>query len=291
MIELKKDGLSVELCRPGEYYLGTRFDRAGVFRRIVKDGYVFADEWFNHTDPFRHDRVCGPSEEFVTVVFDGVAPGGLFCKPGVGLLRRPDDMPYDWFRLYEIVVPGQWLVETGSDYAEFIHALPGWYKYTKRISLPDSCSIEISHEMNWQGPRPLGGFFYNHNFFTFSGAPPGAGRRITFPWAPVGNWRRVYDNVRFSKHGIEFLGSVEPTNSVYCGNLHNMSGPTTCEFEIFEGSHSVRVSGDMPLSHLVFWSNSRVACPEPYMPVSLPQWQTARWTFRYTLSAESGVII
>ena len=53
-------------------------------------------------------------------------PGGLFCKPGVGLLRRPDDSPYDWFRLYEIVVPGQWLVETGSDYAEFIHALPGW---------------------------------------------------------------------------------------------------------------------------------------------------------------------
>lgn len=52
-------------------------------------------------------------------------PGGLFCKPGVGLLRRPDDSPYDWFRLYEIVVPGQWLVETGSDYAEFIHARPG----------------------------------------------------------------------------------------------------------------------------------------------------------------------
>lgn len=281
MIELKKDGLSVELCRPGEYYLGTRFDHAGVFRRIVKDGYVFADEWFDHADAYRHDRVCGLSEEFVTVDFDGVAPGELFCKPGVGLLRRPDDAPYDWFRLYEIADPGLWLVDTGTDYAEYVHTLPGWYKYTKRISLPDSSSIKIFHEMNWQGPRPLKGFFYNHNFFTFDGTPAGTGRQITFPWTPAGDWRSVYDNVRFSSNGIVFLGPVDPGNCVYCGNLHNPSGQTTYEFEISEGPHCVRVSGDKPLDHFVFWSNDRVACPEPYMPVNIATGQTARWTVRY----------
>ena len=281
MIELKKDGLSVELCRPGEYYLGTRFDRGGVFRRIVKDDYVFADEWFDHQDPYRHDRVCGPSEEFVTVDFDGVAPGDLFCKPGVGLLRRPDDAPYDWFQLYEVVDPGLWLKETRTDYAEFIHTLPGWYKYTKRISLPDSSGIVIHHEMDWQGSRPLRGFFYNHNFFTFDGTPPGPGRRISFPWTPTGDWRSAYDNVRFTTGGIEFRGPVDPANNVYCGNLHNTAGPTTCEFEISEGIRSVKVSGDMPLDHYVFWSNNRVACPEPYMPISLDPWQTARWTYSY----------
>ncbi|MBP5558192.1 MAG: hypothetical protein J6X71_00295 [Bacteroidales bacterium] len=46
MIDLSNSGLEVVLCRPGEYYKGTRFDRAGIFRRIVKDGYVFADEWW-----------------------------------------------------------------------------------------------------------------------------------------------------------------------------------------------------------------------------------------------------
>lgn len=284
MIELKKDGLSVELCNPGEYYLGTRFDRAGVFRRIVKDGYVFADEWFDHADPYRHDRVCGLSEEFVTVDFDGVAPGTLFCKPGVGLLRRPDDEPYDWFRLYEIVEPGSWQEESGSAQVEYIQTLSGWYKYTKRISLPDSSSIVIFHEMNWQGTRPLKGFFYNHNFFIFGGTPPGIGRKVTFPWTPTGDWRSEYDNVRFTMDSIEFLGAVDPKNCVYCGNLHNSSGPTTCEFAISEGAHSVRVSGDMPLDHFVFWSNNRVACPEPYMPISLAPWQKVCWTFRYKLT-------
>lgn len=284
MIELKKEGLSVELCSPGEYYLGTRFDHAGVFRRIVKDGYVFADEWFDHADPYRHDRVCGMSEEFVTVDFDKVSPGMPFCKPGVGLLCRPDDAPYDWFRLYEIADLGLWLEDTGLDYAEYVHALPGWYKYTKRISVLDSSSIRIFHEMNWQGSCPLNGFFYNHNFFTFNGAPPGTGRRISFPWRPAGDWRNEYDNVRFTPDGIEFLGPVDPANSVYCGNLHNSAGPVTCEFAISESAHSVRVFGDMPLDHFVFWSNNRVACLEPYMPISLAPGQTTRWTFSYKLS-------
>ena len=143
MIELSLRPLRLLICEPGEYYQGTRFDRAGIFRRIEKNGYVFADEWFSHCDPFRHDRVCGLSEEFVTVDFAGTEPGGLFCKPGVGLLRRPDEAPYDWFRLYEIAEPGIWDVKAGPTEAVFTHRLPGLYNYTKRISLLEDSGLEI----------------------------------------------------------------------------------------------------------------------------------------------------
>ena len=269
------------LCEPGEYYRGTRFDHAGVFRSITQDGYVWADEWFDHADPFRHDRVCGLSEEFVTADFAGVPTGGLFCKPGVGLLRRPDDAPYDWFRLYEVAEPGEWDVQAGPAEAVYRHTLPGWYRYEKRIRLAGVNSIEIAHALRWEALQPLKGFFYNHNFLTFGGKPVGPDRRILTPWTPAGIWRSSYDNVRFVPDGVEFLGAVDPAVSVYCGDLHNADGPTPCRFTVKDGPYRVEVNGDMPLHHIVLWSNPRVACLEPYMPLLLHSGETAEWTFRY----------
>ena len=284
MFSIEKDGLLVELCSPGEYYRGTRFDHACVFRRIVKDGYVFADEWFTGSDPLTHDHVCGLSEEFVTVDFDGVAPGTLFCKPGVGLLRRPDDAPYDWFHLYEIVVPGEWKVEAGPESVRYEHRLEGFYRYVKEISLQDGGRLEISHRLEWEADRPLEGFFYNHNFLTFGGAPVGPSRSIRFPWRPAGHWRSVYDNVGFSRNAIEFTDLIAPGGSVYCGDVHNADGETSCEFSVVEGEYKVEVLGDRPLDHLVFWSNPRVACPEPYVPLSVGKGESASWRFSYRFS-------
>lgn len=284
MITLCSGGLRAELCHPGEYYCGTRFDHAGVFRRITQNGFVWADEWFDHQDAFRHDRVCGLSEEFVTVDFDGVGVGELFCKPGVGLLRRPDDAPYDWFRLYEIANPGRWELESASDSATYRHTLEGWYRYQKTIRLSLGNSLEIHHRLLWENARPLNGYFYNHNFLTFGGKAVGPDRRIRTPWTPEGDWRSPYTNVRLVPDGVEFLGAVDPANSVYCGNLHNAAGPTPCAFSIQDGPYRADVSGSADLHHIVLWSNPRVACMEPYLPLALSRGQVAEWSFRYRFS-------
>lgn len=288
MITLQKDGLRVELCEIGEYYRGTRFDHAGVFRRIVRTNngtpFIWADEWFDHQDPFRHDRVCGLSEEFVTVNLEGVPAGGLFCKPGVGLLRRPDDAPYDWFRLYEIAEPGMWETEAKEAEAVYRHSLKGWYRYEKTIRLTSGSSLEILHSLIWENPQPLDGFFYNHNFFTFNGKPVGPDRRIFTAWPPAGNWRNAYTNVRFAEDGVEFLGPVDPANSVYCGDMHSSIGPTVYSFGLQDGSERVDISSDTPLDHIVLWSNPRVACMEPYLRLSLQKEQQAQWVFRYRFS-------
>lgn len=281
MIDLYNSGLEVVLCRPGEYYKGTRFDHAGIFRRIVKDGYVFADEWFSHDDPFRHDRVCGLSEEFVTVDLENVPVGGLFCKPGVGLLRRPDDNPYDWFRLYEVVQPGEWNVEASRSSARYTHDLPGFYRYTKEIRLLDGSCLEIIHSMYWEAPWQLKGYFYNHNFLTFDSTPVGPSRELHFPFRPTGDWRRPYDNAHFTEDGVAFTGAVLPDDSVYCGNLHNSQGDTPCEFSVREGEHSVRVTGNCMLDFIVLWSNPQVACLEPYMALNMTPGSLSSWTFRY----------
>lgn len=281
MIHLSNTGLEVDLCHPGEYYLGTRFDRSGIFRRIVKDGYVFADEWFSHEDPFRHDRVCGLSEEFVTVDLEDVPVGRLFCKPGVGLLRRPDEAPYDWFRLYEIAVPGEWEVEASMSSARFTHHLPGFYRYTKEVKLLDGSRLDIIHTLNWEAPGPMKGYFYNHNFFTFNDTPVGPSRELHFPFRPTGDWRHPYDNAHFTEDGVAFTGPVQPDDSVYCGNLHNSDGHTPCEFTVREGAHSVHVTGNRLLDHFVLWSNPRVACLEPYMALNMTHGSISSWTFHY----------
>lgn len=281
MITISRGGLQVQLCQPGEYYQGTRFDHSGVFRRIEKDGYVYADEWFSHADPFRHDRVCGPSEEFVTVDFDGVAPGELFCKVGVGLLRRPDDTPYDWFRLYEVAKPGEWTVVERAHEVRYCHALEGWYRYEKTVRLTGPANMEIAHRLQWMAPKPIKGFHYNHHFFTFGGTPVGPSRMISFPFQPIGHWRDSYDNVALQERGIAFSDPIVKTPSVYMGDLHNADGPTPCDFVIGEGEHRVHVQGDRSVRHMVFWANLQVACLEPYMPIELGAGEEMSWTLHY----------
>lgn len=283
-ITIGKGGLRITLCTPGSYYRGTRFDWCGVFRRIEKDGFVYADEWFDSPDPIRHDNVCGCSEEFVVPGFDGLAPGGLFFKPGVGLLRKPDDAAYDRFRLYEIADGGAFSVNTGPCEAVFTHRVAGCYEYVKTIAVTDDSSFEIRHSLLRLGTEPLDGWSYNHNFFTFGGAATGPARRIDFPYVPAGNWRSSYDIVALENNGIRFSDGIEPPlPCVFMGDLHSAAGATPYEFRIAESGREVQVKGNAPVDHMVFWANPRVACIEPYLPLSVKPGERAEWTVAYKL--------
>lgn len=282
MIELKERDLRLLVSEPGTYYRGTRFDRAGVFRLIEKGGYVYADEWFDGGDSYVHDHVCGPSEEFVTVDFSDVVPGDVFVKPGVGLLRRPDDAPYDWFRLYEIADEGCRTASVSAKSAEFRQVLGGIYDYSKTILLTSDSSFEIIHRMTWLADKPLSGYFYNHNFFTFGGAAVGPGRRLDFPFAPTGSWRAAYKCVALEKQGVRFSDKPE-LPSVYMGDLRSSDGNTPYSFRLSEGERFVSVEGSAALDHFVFWANRRVACPEPYMPLCFSKGETGEWKVAYRL--------
>ncbi len=277
MIILSCGSLEVELCHPGEYYQGTRFDRAGVFRRIVKDGYVYADEWFDHQDPYRHDRVCGLSEEFVT----NQIREGLLCKIGVGLLRIPQGEPYDRFKLYEIAEEGSWSVENTETEAIYRHILPGWYSYVKRIVLKDADTLKIAHMLEWKAETPFNGYSYNHNFLTFNNTPVGPGRRVEFPWKPEARWRHHYNNAGFEGNAIAFYGPVSLTDSVFCDCLKGANGESQFNFIVKEGVRAVHIQSQEPVQDCVFWSNPRVACIEPYISLDLNPGTCANWCYCY----------
>ena len=151
MVEISKEDLVLTLCLPdfeNGYYRGTRFDHSGVFRKVVHNDYLIADEWFEEYGPYKHDAVCGYSEEFAESGYDAAAVGGVFLKPGVGLLVKGDNQPYDHFRLYEVADSGKWTVENTQTQIVFKHEVEGdgWgYEYVKVVSILDRNTFEIRH--------------------------------------------------------------------------------------------------------------------------------------------------
>jgi len=134
--ELNAHGVTVKLCVPGKYYRGTRFDWAGIIRRLSFSGHEYVDEWFDNYDPTHHDCVCGPVEEFTQIGYESAlvastpipasASEALFLKIGVGMLLRPSaESHYDRFNVYEIADPGLRSFDISSDgsSATFRHQL------------------------------------------------------------------------------------------------------------------------------------------------------------------------
>jgi hypothetical protein len=162
-VEINNNLVRVRLYLPENktgFYRGTRFDWSGVIGGLTYAGIEFYPQWFQRTDLAVHDfiydgpdivagpctAITGPAEEFVSngkaLGFDEAKPGGTFIKIGVGVLRRPDDRPYDPYRLYEIVDGGRWTVTPGQRSVVFnqilAEAVTGYgYEYQKTVSLAD----------------------------------------------------------------------------------------------------------------------------------------------------------
>ena len=123
-------------------YRGTRFDWSGIIFSLRFKGEEYYNSWYTSIDPAIHNNVqrvtsdgkgevvtgiassgLGPSEEFLTnnkaLGYDEAKPGDTFLKIGVGILRRPDDNPYDRYRDYEIVDGGRWTTKISRNKVVF----------------------------------------------------------------------------------------------------------------------------------------------------------------------------
>lgn len=297
-VSLESGDLRLTVSVPDEktgFYRGARFDRAGVFSRIEYGGVVFSGQWYDLHDPYRHDCLTGPVEEFSQNGYDDTAPGGLFVKPGVGILRREDEKPYDWFHRYPLADEGERFVEVSGNDMSFRQSVNGeeyGYEYVKKIVLCDSPgSFRIEHCLSNIGSRPLEGMVYNHNFFTLGGRGTGPWSGIDFPFSPAGDWRSEYDSVALTDSGIRFLRPLMTGETVYMGNVHSPSGYSPYGFKIssvLEDGRvpSVEVSSDAVMHHAVFWGIRRIACVEPHTPYDIHPGKSFKWSVSYKLTVK-----
>src|SRR5450759_315576 len=97
------------------YYQGTRFDWSVSMASLEFKGHSYISQWFEKYSPEIHDAIMGPVEEFTPLDYEKTKQGGSFMKIGVGILTRPDDKEYQFYRLYPVMNHGEWKVKTQPD--------------------------------------------------------------------------------------------------------------------------------------------------------------------------------
>jgi hypothetical protein len=270
------------------YYRGTRFDWSGNISSLEYNGHNYFGKWFRKYSPEIHDAIMGPVEEFTPLDYPETKPGGSFMKIGVGILSKPDDKPYSFFRLYPVLNPGNWKSEMKSDQVQFIHELTDTvysYQYEKIVQLiKDKPELVLIHTLRNLGTRTIETSVYDHNLFVMDKQTTGPDFVITFPFNISGEGPGIGEMAEFNVDKILFLKKLNDDESVSCDSIKGF-GTSAKDYEIKienrKTKAGVRITCDQPLMQLAFWSCSTTLCPEPYIKIKVEPGHEFRWKISY----------
>ena len=273
------------------YYRATRFDWSGVIASLEYKGHNYFGQWFEKYDPKIHDAISGPVEEFRTngsgLGYEEAKAGETFIRIGVGVLRKPEEPRFGQFKTYEIVDPGKWTVRKGADWVEFNQALTGpsgyAYSYRKTVRLAkDKPEMILEHSLKNTGRRAIETNVYNHNFFVIDGRPSGPGFVIKFPFELTAT-RDLKSIAEVRGRELVYVKEIEKGQSIIT-NLKGFSDSAK-DYDIrVENSVSgagVRVTGNRPLSDIVFWSIRTTLSPEAYISMRIEPGKEFTWNITY----------
>jgi len=270
------------------YYRGTRFDHSGIVAKLEYKGHNFFGQWFEKYDPYIHDAVMGPVEEFNQIGFNETAIGGTFLQVGVGMLEKPDTLPYSHFRLYPVKNAGKWETKKIRNELRYIHTLEDKdyaYRYEKRVYLvPGKPEMVIAHTFENTGKKPVETTVYNHIFPVIDNQPVGPGYSVIFPFVLLEKGDGFDDVLTIQGNRLVYLRTQKPDDRVYCRDLKGYR-PVPEDYDIrIENSIAgagMRITCDRPLVRLAFWSSTTTVCPEPFIQVSAKPGEKFEWQLRF----------
>ena len=285
------------------FYRGTRFDQAGVVGSLTISnskgiGHDFYGPWFDRVSNEVHDfmftpegivggldsAVSGPVEEFAPIGFDAAAAGGTFVKIGVGVLKKPDDAPYDHYRIYDIVDAGKRGFKSDKTSATFTQDIPGQYLYVKTLVLAGN-QMRIEHELTNRMAAPIATTVYDHNFAKLS--PGNADVAVTFPFAATAN--PAPDPALAKMDGSRFTHTRALKDAERVSTSFTGFGTGARDYDItaenVRTGAAVRVTADHLLVKVNYFSVRSIMAVEPYIAINLAPGQSMRWTYTYTYTA------
>jgi len=291
----------IYLPDPGRgFYRGTRFDQFGVIGSLILGQQDFYGPWFDRVSPEIMDyaftsegvvggpdsAISGPVEEFAPVGFDQARPGGTFIKIGVGLLKKPDDAPYNHYRIYEITDTGIRSVHHDASSITFTQDVAGAFRYQKIIRLtPGKAEMRIEHVLTNSGKEPLVTTVYDHNFLKLS--PGNADIAVTLPFPVTPDKAPDSAMVQISGNRIAYRRGLMDKEVV--SFLIQGYGDNTRDYDIHVDDTrtgvGMRVVGDNPLVKLNLWSIRTAMAVEPTIAIDLTPGASKRWTYVYTYKA------
>ncbi len=279
------------------YYRGTRFEWGGVFGNLEYKGRNYAARWYEPHDPRRHDSLGGPIQEFVTdgtnnagLGFATAQAGGTFVKIGVGVLRKPDDREYRFSEYYEIVDNGEWTVDIQPDAVSFTQELSdpstGYaYHYTKVVRLAENePTMILAHTLVNRGSQTIDTEVYNHNFLVMNDRPSGPELAIRFPFAPRVTQVGSAPLLDIVGERMTYRRPLEAGESVHYQLDGFTTSPDDNDLRVEDSATGIgiRIVGDRPLSHFVYWSVPTVISPETYISMRIAPGEEFSWQTRYS---------
>lgn len=272
-------------------YQGTRFDWSGIIYSLQFKNHEYFGKWYEKHDPKIHDAITGPVEEFLSGdTLPGYAeaePGGTFLRIGVGVLRKPQENAFQRFHTYAIVDPGIWKVKTGASSIRFTHVLKspdGYaYVYRKRLSLvKGQPRMLLEHSLKNTGSKVIDTAQYNHNFFVIDDEVVGPDVAVKFPFDLKPD-RELSSEASVRGRELAYSRELRRGESVMAqmGGFGGTSSDYDFRIENRKSGAGVRITGDQPLSKVVFWSIRSVACPEPYIQLRVEPGNEKHWRIEY----------
>lgn len=273
-----------------------RFDRAGFVARAKYRGHSWFGPWHDLDDPGRNDNVLGTAGEFgmgtndmpPPLGFDDAQEGEPFLKIGVGLLRKRGER-YRFQESYELIRAADWAVEATPRSVAFQQECrddSGFaYRYKKQIRVTDEPpGFDVDYELKNVGSRPIDQTYYSHNFVQIDGQPIGPAYRFTFPRAMTPD-RAMRGIASVSAKLLSFTRELREGESIFTQFVEHDLPASANGFVVMHEPTGVglRVSGTAQLARYHFWATDRVACPEPFVQVSVEPGETFRWRDSYEL--------
>jgi len=292
--QISNDLITAKIYSPDAengYYRGTRFDWSGVIHSLTYSGHEYFGEWQDATDPYLHDHITGPVNEFRSngkgPGYDEAAVGEGFLRIGVGVCEKPEEEDYRWTHSYKVVDPGEWTTTQGRNwiaYTQQVDAKNGYaYRYSKRLALTEGKpELVISHKLENTGSKTIVSNVYNHNFFVIDDQPAGPDFVVRFPFELTAT-RDLKGIAAVRGRELVYLKEIPQGGHIITQLTGFGPSPADHGFEI-ENSKvkaGVRMTTDRPLSKVQYWSPRTTLCPEPYIDLVVTPGESEAWVIRY----------
>ena len=280
--------VATETQRMDNYYRAQRFDWSGIIYALKYKGHSYFGEWVDKFDPYLHDSICGPVEEFTQIGYENAKVGEEFLKIGVGTLKKKSNDPYSFREPYEIVNNGKWECSTTENSATYVQTLKsklGSYVYKKTIELvPNSPVMKIKHSFKNIGDVAINTSVYNHNFFMLDGEPTGKAISLRFAFEPKNPEIIKYpENGKIVKDLLTFNKDFAPGEMILFRGLKGENKVENYDFRL-ENSKTgaaVRFRGDRPVTKITFWACRNTQCAEPFIDINVKPGEEFDWSITY----------
>jgi hypothetical protein len=288
-MKLENETIHLDIEEPGEGYVGSRFDWTGKITQIIFRGrHTFCTE--ETTEPANlHRGGRGLFNEFgidAPIGYEGCPVGDVFLKPGVGLLTRVSEEPYDFFFPYP-VAPGvtRWEVNDRSVSFEFRCATPRGHDIVLRKEIVlDGSAFSIDYALTNRGATTLRTNEYVHNFLAINREPLGPAYRLTcsFPLSTAGFSEILNPGDVAFLRGDRALWSQAPASPFFFGGLRPATdGTVSWHLEHTKQRLAIQESVGFAVPRFSLWGAGHVVSPELFKGIEIPAGGTTRWTRSY----------